>query len=83
MDVVHATEDTGCQLGAEGIPDAVLGLGGCGRGVAVGGCSRGSVDGDALLAVDGLTGCEILGDEEIFFAAGDEDTGVAMRLLLL
>ena len=82
MDVVHATEDTGCQLGAEGIPDAVLGLGGCGRGVAVGGCSRGSVDGDALLAVDGLAGSQVLGDEEILFAASDEDTSVTVRLLL-
>ena len=83
VDVVHTTEDTGCQLGAEGIPHAVFGLGGCRSGIAVGGCGGGSVDGDALLAVDGLAGCEVLGDEEIFFAASDEDTGVAMRLLLL
>lgn len=84
VDVVHASEDTGCQLGAERVPDAVFGL--CGGGsVAVGaGCGTGDggggFDGDALLAVDGLAGSQVLGDEEILLATGNEDTGVSVRL---
>jgi len=82
VDALHTTENTGGQLGTERVPDAVLGLGGCGC-VAVGlVCARaGGVDADALLAVDGLTGGQVFGDEEILLAASDENTGVSVGLL--
>ena len=82
VDVLETTEDTCCQLGSERVPDAVLGLGGDWGAVgAVGVAGAGSVDADALFAVNGLAGCEVLGGEEIFLAAGDEDTGMSVRLL--
>ena len=83
VNVVHTTENTGGQLRTEGVPDTVFGLGGCGS-IAVGlvGASVGGVDADALLAVDGLTGGQVLGDEEILLAASDENTGVSVGLLL-
>lgn len=84
MNVIHTTKDAGCQLGTERVPNAVLGLCG-GRCIAIGtGCGTGdsgwSVDGDALLAVDGLAWCQILGNQEILLAAGDEDTGMSVGL---
>jgi hypothetical protein len=83
VNVVHTTENTGSQLRTERVPDTVFGLGGCGS-IAVGlvGASVGGVDADALLAVDGLTGGQVLGDEEILLAASDEHTGVSVGLLL-
>ena len=82
VDALHTTKDTGGQLRTEGVPDTVFGLGrgGC---VAVGlvGARAGGVNADALLAVDCLTGSQVLGDEEILLAAGDEDTGVSVGLL--
>lgn len=83
VNVVHTTENTGGQLRTEGVPDTIFGLGGCGS-IAVGlvGASVGGVDADALLAVDGLTGGQVLGDEEILLAASDEHTGVSVGLLL-
>jgi len=41
----------------------------------------GGFDGDALFAVDGFAGGEVLGEEIVFFAAADEDAGVAMGFL--
>jgi len=81
VDVVEATEDTGCELRSEGVPDSVLDLGGWGDfAVCAGG--GGGVDGDSFLAVDGFARCEVLGDEKVFFAAaGDEDAGVTMGFL--
>lgn len=83
VNVVHTTENTGGQLRTEGVPDTVFSLGGCGS-IAVGlvGASVGGVDADALLAVDGLAGGQVLGDEEILLAASDEHTGVSVGLLL-
>lgn len=93
VDGVNTTKDTGSQLGlqavshasehplegvsyAEGVPHAVLGGGGR---TALLGSGRGHRD--ALLAVDGLAGGQVLGDEEILLAAaGDEDTGVPVGL---
>lgn len=77
VDVVDTTEDTGSQLGAEGVPDTVLGAAG-GFGTVDG--SSGGTNADALLAVDALTGGQVLGNEEILLSARNEDTGVAMGL---
>ena len=63
VDVVESTKDTSGQLGAEGVPDAVLDLLGGEVGVGVGG-----FDGDALLAVDRVAGNEVAGDEEVLLA---------------
>lgn len=81
--VLKTTKDTGCQLGAERVPDAVLGLGcdGCIAVRGVAGDGTRCVDGYALLAIDGLTRCQVLGDQQIFLAACDKDAGVSVRLL--
>jgi hypothetical protein len=78
VDVVDTTENTGCQFTPEGVPDAVLDAAGGGiLGIArVGGGSNA----DALLAVDALARCQVLGDKQILLSTGDEDTGVAMGL---
>lgn len=81
VDVFQTTQDTCGQLGAKRVPDTVFGFGG-GSHIAVRfGAGGGSIDGDALLAVDCFAGGEVLGDEEIFFAAGYKDTGVTMWFL--
>lgn len=49
-DLVQTSQDTGCQLAAEGVPDAVFGL-----GYAVVGAA-GVLDADALFAVHGFAG---------------------------
>jgi hypothetical protein len=67
--VVHATEDCSRELGPEGVPDTVLGFG----SVLV-------VDRDALLPVHALPRDEILGDERVLLALGDEHALVAVRL---
>lgn len=83
VNVVHTTENTGGQLRTERVPDTVFGLGRGGSiAVGLGGASVGGIDTDALLAVDGLTGGQVLGDEEILLAASDEHTGVSVGLLL-
>ena len=78
-------QDAGRELRPEGVPDAVFGFGGDGRDVAVGwgiaGGGRGGFDGDTFLAVHCFAGGQVLGDEEIFFAARDEDAGMSMWLL--
>lgn len=81
VDVVETTEDTSGQLRTEGIPHAVLDLSSDG-GLAVGTGLRGGFDGDSLLAVDGLAGGQVLGDEQIFLTTtGNENTSVTMGLL--
>jgi hypothetical protein len=76
VDVVDTTQDTSGQLGAEGVPDTVL-CAGWGFGLAV--LGRGaSTNADALLAVNGLSGGQVLGDKEILLSASDENTCVAM-----
>ena len=83
VNVVHTTENTGGQLRTERVPDTVFGLGRGGSiAVGLGGASVGGIDADALLAVDGLTGGQVLGDEEILLAASNEHTGVSVGLLL-
>ena len=77
VDVVDTTEDTGSQLGTEGVPDAVLDGRGSGSVVVA---SLLAANADALLAVDALAGCQVLGDKEILLSAGNEDTGVTVRL---
>lgn len=77
VDVVDTTKDTGSQLGTEGVPDAVLDSRGSGILAVLGLLST---DADALLAIDALAGGQVLGDEEILLSAGDEDTGVTVRL---
>jgi hypothetical protein len=78
VDVVNTTEDTGCQLASEGVPDAVFDTAGCGV-LAIFAVGRGT-DADALLAVHALAWGQVLGDEEILLSASDEDTGVTMGL---
>lgn len=76
VDVVQATQDTGSKLGTEGVPHTVLDLG---DSAVLGG---GRFDGDTLLAIHGLTGCQVLGNEQILLTtAGNEDTSVAMGFL--
>jgi hypothetical protein len=77
VDVVDTTKNTGSQLGTEGVPDAVLD-GRRSNGVSVLGLL--ATDADALLAVDALAGGQVLGNEQILLAAGNEDTSVAMGL---
>jgi hypothetical protein len=79
VDVVGTTGDGSAQLASEGVPHAVLNLGGGGGSVLV---LLRLVDRDALLAVDGLAGGQVAGGETILLAAADnEDTGVTVRLL--
>lgn len=76
VDVVQTTEDTGSQLGTEGVPDTVLSLGD--NTIITGG----GLDGDALLAVNSLTRGQVLGDKQILLTTtGNEDTGVTVVLL--
>ena len=89
MDVFQSAQNAGCELGSEGVPDAVFGFGCEGDAcVAVCGCCGaagrgGGVDGDALFAVDGFAWSQVFGDEEVFFAACYEDTGVSVWFLLI
>lgn len=76
VDVVHTTQDTGSQLGTEGVPHTVLDLG---DGAVL---SGGGLDRDTLLAVHGLAGGQVLGDKQILLTTtGNEDTGVTVGLL--
>ena len=68
-DVTDTAEDTGGELGAEGIPDTVLDLG-----------ALRAVDRDALLAVDGLADGHVAGAEHVLLAAGNKDTLDTMGL---
>ena len=63
--VKRAYQDGGGELGAEGVPHAVLGL------LAVG-----VLRGDALLAVHALTGHQVLGHQGVLLAACHEDAVV-------
>lgn len=76
VDGLETTEDTGSQLGSEGVPDSVLGLGG--RAV-LGLCV---LNRNALLVVDALARGKVGGCQEILLAAADdEDTTVTMGFL--
>mmetsp|Transcript_17504 Transcript_17504/g.44785 ORF Transcript_17504/g.44785 Transcript_17504/m.44785 type:complete len:348 (+) Transcript_17504:77-1120(+) len=66
--VVHATQHSGGELGAEGVPHAVLRL-----YVVL-------LDGNALLTVDRLARHGVLGAKRVLVAARDEDAGEAVRL---
>ena len=63
VDVVQSTEDTSGQLGAERVPHAVFDLLGGQLGVG-----RRRLDGDALLAVDRITGDEVAGDKKMLLS---------------
>jgi hypothetical protein len=64
---------------SEGIPDTVFGCKSwCGFTVRGHGTLLGAWDSDALLAVHTLAGCQVLGDEQVFLAASNEDTGVSV-----
>lgn len=76
VDVVETTQDTSGKLAAERVPHTVLDLG---HGVVLAGSS---LNGHTLLAIDGLTGGQVLSDEQILLTtAGNEDTGVTVGLL--
>lgn len=80
VDVLQTTEDTSGKLRTERVPDTVFDLGGRSSLAALDdGCGR--VDSDALLAVDGDTGSHGLCTQHVLLSAGDEDTGVSVRLL--
>lgn len=75
VDIIETTQDTGSKLGTERVPDTVLGLG---SGTIL---SRG-FNSNALLAVDSLSGGQVLSDEQIFLTAtSDEDTGMTVGFL--
>jgi hypothetical protein len=79
VDVVSTTGNGGAKLASEGVPKAVLDLGGSSGSVVV---HDGLVNADALLAVDRLAGGEVTGRYAVFLATtNDEDTGVTVRLL--
>lgn len=69
-DLVKTAENTSSELGTEGVPDAVLGLG----------ALDAAFDRDPLLAVDGLSGDQVLRDEQTLLALRDENTRVPVRL---
>jgi hypothetical protein len=73
VDLVETSKDTSGKLGSEGVPHSVLGL-------DLGSVLSGGSDGDSLLSVDGVSGDEVSGDEEVLLALGDEDTLVPVRL---
>lgn len=77
VDVVDTTEDTSSQLGTEGVPDTVLDGR---RGGLVAALSLFGTNAYALLAVDALTGGQVLGNKEVLLSTGNEDTSVAMGL---
>ena len=63
MNLVNTSKNGGRKLRSERVPNSVFGLGGCGGAAIFGGRGRRAVggqvfvvDGDALFAVDGLTG---------------------------
>lgn len=79
VDLIGTTSDGSAKLASEGVPHAVLDLGGGGGTIVV--LDR-LVDRDALLAVDGLARGQVASRKTILLtAADDKDTGVAVRLL--
>lgn len=75
VDIIKTTQNTSSKLGTERVPDTVLGLG---DGTVLGR----SFNSNALLAVDSLSGGQVLGDEQIFLTAtSDEDTGMTVGFL--
>jgi hypothetical protein len=87
VDVFQTTQDSCCEFGSEGIPDAIFCLGCDGdASVAVCGCcgaggGRGGVDGDALFAVDCFAWREVLGYEKVFFTTRYEDARMSVWFL--
>jgi hypothetical protein len=78
VDVVNTSKDTSGKLGSEGVPHAVFSRG-CRRVLAIA-WVRAVRNADALLAVDALSGREVLGEQEIFLAATYKDTRMTMGL---
>ncbi len=78
-DLIKTSKNTGGNLGAERVPDSVLGLGGVWCSILVD--TVGVLNRDALLTVHGLSWGQVLGDQHILLSASDEDTGVTMWLL--
>lgn len=68
VNVVQTSQDTGSQLGAERVPNAVLDL--LGGQVWVG---RRLLDGNALLAVDRLAWDKVAGHEKVLLALFDRN----------
>jgi hypothetical protein len=73
VDVVKTTKDTRSKLASERVPHPVLDLLLFSLGVGRG-------DSNSLLAVNGLSGGHVAGDEEMLLALGDVDAGVLVRL---
>jgi hypothetical protein len=79
VDLIGTTGDGSAKLASEGVPHAVLDLGGAGSAVLV---LNGLVDRDALLAVDRLARGDVAGRKTVLLTATDnEDSGVTVRLL--
>ena len=70
MNVVQTVENTSRKLRPERVPHAILRLGALDV----------TIDRDALLAVDRLSGYEVLRDKQVLLGFGDEDTGVPVWL---
>lgn len=78
VDLISTTGDGSAKLASEGVPHAVLDLGGGSGAIVV--LDR-LVDGDALLAVDRLARCCVAGSKTIFLTTTDDkDAGVTVRL---
>lgn len=76
VQLIETTEHTSCKLATERVPDTVFRL----SDSTI--LSSWRVHRNALLAVDGFSGSQVLGNEQVFFAAAsDEDTGVTVGFL--
>ena len=74
--LIHTTQNTGSKLATERVPHTVFGFG---DGAVL---SRRRLDSNALLTIDGLSGGQVLGDEQVFLTtAGNEDTTVTVGFL--
>ena len=74
--LIHTTQNTGSKLATERVPHTVFGFG---DGAVL---PRRRLDSNALLTIDGLSGGQVLGDEQVFLTtAGNEDTTVTVGFL--
>lgn len=70
VNMVHAAENTSSELATEGVPYAVLDLG----------ALYAAFDRNALLAINRLSGDEVLGDQHALLALRDENARMFVRL---
>ncbi|KAM3068761.1 hypothetical protein ACMFMG_012213 [Clarireedia jacksonii] len=78
-DLVHTTKNTSSKLTSERVPYTVFYFSGTRSTIFV--CRACTLDTDALFAINGFTRAEVLGDQHIFLATGNENSFMAMGLL--